>query len=317
MNIDYEAELKAIADAQKRQKQAELEQAKNTTVSAINTQQDTLLPTFQGQRQQASNQTQVAAKNFAEYLAQRGQTNAGIGRQAERSRMNMLGNTISGINTQETTALKGFADKRAETETGYQNNLNSAYNDIDTNYMSNLYNARQEEQARQERLKQQEFDNAMSMRNYNLSARKAQEKENTLPEGMTFAQNGTAYQVLNGKVVPIEYAVKSTKTDAFGTKTTQYENQKQYDFNRQGYFMAGQKSDVTYKDNGATKTYEMWQKDGQPYIIRKNVPVPYVNGLTTKVADYLISNPSPTEKTIKDAKLSNSELDALRKIIGG
>ena len=265
MNIDYETELKAIADAQKRQKQADLEAAKSSTLNTIEQQQGTLIPTYQTQRQQANVSSQIGAKNFAEYLARRGQTNQGIAAQAELSRGNVLGNTISGINTQETTALKDFANQRTAAETGYQTNLNSAYNDINTNYMSNLLNARQQEQARQDQLKQQAFSNAMAIKNYNLSARTRE--DNSLPEGMTFAQNGTAYQVLNGKVIPIDYAVKTT--------TKQYVNQKQYDYNRQGFWLQPQAPKITF---GTKKAYNMtpWlnQYDNKQYIIAEDIPLP-------------------------------------------
>jgi hypothetical protein len=176
--MNYEEELKAIAEAQKRQKKSELDIIKQQDLQAVDTQQNQLMPTFQQQKNQANVQSELRAKNFGEFLARRGQARAGISAVGEMSRLNTLGNTISGINTQETQALQNFANQRNQIQNAYTGNLTSAYNAIDTNLANNLYNEKQRQDEMAQRVAQQQFENQMALRNYNLSASKAYQSQN-------------------------------------------------------------------------------------------------------------------------------------------
>jgi hypothetical protein len=160
-NTEY---LKSLAEAAKRAKQTELEQAKAAALKKIETEKSTAMPEYTKQKQQASVQSQLGAKNLAEYWANRGQTNAGISAQAELSRNNTLTKSIGDITTSENKALQGYNDQIADTETTYQNNLTSANNTIDTELATNLYN---------ERVRQQEAAEAERIRLANIAADRA------------------------------------------------------------------------------------------------------------------------------------------------
>jgi len=125
------------------------------------------MPQFTKQKQQASVQSQLGAKNFAEFLAQRGQTRAGLATQGELSRQNVLGRQIGEIGTAENQAVQQFGQQRADIETQYQQNLTSAYGDIESQLRQNLYNEklRKEQQAREDAQRKQSFQQEVYLRN--------------------------------------------------------------------------------------------------------------------------------------------------------
>ncbi len=145
--MDNTQYLKDIAEAEKRAKQTELEQAKAKALGEVDKTQATTMPTFTKQKQQTNTNSQIGAKNLAEYWANRGQNNAGvmpsgIALQAEMSRENVLGRDLGTINTNETQALTGFNDARTGINTDFSNNLINTNNLIDNSLNTNLYNER-------------------------------------------------------------------------------------------------------------------------------------------------------------------------------
>lgn len=164
-NTEY---LKQLADTEKKNKQIELEQAKAEALKTIGQQEATTMPTFTAKKQQASVQSQLGAKNLAEYWANRGQTNAGISAQAEMSRGNTLGNTLSDIGQSENAQQLAFNQARDTAQTSYQNNMTNFNNQIDQELTTNLYNDKLAQQEAQTKAQQQAFENEMKVRNYNL-----------------------------------------------------------------------------------------------------------------------------------------------------
>ena len=175
-NTEY---LKQLAETEKKNKQIELEQAKAAALKSIEQEQATTMPTFTAKKQQASVQSQLGAKNLAEYWANRGQTQAGISQQAELSRQNVLGSTLGSIGQAEMAQQQAFQQQQQEAETSYQNQLTNFSNEVDQELTTNLYKdkiAQQEAAAEQEqyqqKLAQQDFENQLALAKYNLSANK-------------------------------------------------------------------------------------------------------------------------------------------------
>lgn len=137
---DNEKYLKELAETDKKNKQTQLDQERANALLDIQRTQETTMPQFTQQKQQASVQSQIGAKNFAEYWANRGQANAGITPAYEMSRQNALANQIGGITTNENTAMTGFNQQRADVGTNYTNALTNATNEINANLTTNLYN---------------------------------------------------------------------------------------------------------------------------------------------------------------------------------
>jgi len=147
--MDNTQYLKDLADAEKRAKQTELQQAKESSLLAIEQEKAKTMPTFTANKQATNVASQVGAKNLAEFWAQRGQTNAGINAQAEMSNQNVLGRDIGAINKQEQQAVVDYGNQSLAANTLYQNNLLNANNTIDQNLTTNLYNDRAAQQAAQ------------------------------------------------------------------------------------------------------------------------------------------------------------------------
>jgi hypothetical protein len=140
--MDNTQYLKDLAEAEKRNKQIELEQTRVAALKQLEDEKAKTLPTFQKQRESASNQSIIGAKNFAEFLANRGQTSHGIATQAELSRNNVLNRTTGEINTNESDYLTTYGNNVNNTNTNYANELIKARNTIDQDLATNLYNER-------------------------------------------------------------------------------------------------------------------------------------------------------------------------------
>jgi len=184
-NTEY---LKQLADAEKKNKQIELEQAKAEALKTIGQQEATTMPTFTAKKQQANVQSQLGAKNLAEYWANRGQTNAGISAQSELSRGNVLGNTLQGIGQAEMAQQQSFNQARDTVGTEYQNQFTNFSNQVDQELTSNLYQDRVAQQEAATKAAQQAFENQLAVAKYNLSVSNA-DKSSTSKTPLTKAGN--------------------------------------------------------------------------------------------------------------------------------
>jgi len=169
-NTEY---LTQLAEQEKKNKQIELEQTKAAALQSIEQQRSTTMPKFTAQKQQASVQSQLGAKNLAEFWANRGQTQQGISQQAELSRQNTLGSTLQGIGANEAQAEQGFANQIGATETNIQNQLTNFNNQVDTELSSNLYKDQLAQQEAMAKAQQQDFENQLAIAKFNLSASKS------------------------------------------------------------------------------------------------------------------------------------------------
>lgn len=254
--MNNEEYLKQLADAQKQQKQVELEQQKAAALKSIEQEQAVTMPTYTTQKQQASVQSQLGAKNLAEFWANRGQTQAGISQQAELSRQNTLAGSLGTIATNEQSALQNFASQKGTAETNYQSGLTSASNEIDTNLATNLYN---------EKVRQQQIAEAERIRLANIKAEKQmaaykaylENKQSTTPaDGTVEVVNGVVYTWVNGK--------KTKQTYEKDAITGETKNKKLEKWNKSGYGLTNYDSGIKYKDN---QNYKLWTKDGNYYLI--------------------------------------------------
>lgn len=266
--MNYENEIKALADAQKKVKQQELEAAKNSTLTTIQQEQNTLMPTYEKKRQDANVQSQLGARNFAEFFARRGQTNAGISRQAEASRMNTLGNTINDINTQENQSLQNFSNQRMNAETNYQNNLADAYGNIGLDLQKNLY----DEKVRQDELRAKNAE----PKNYSNTTIPYQSVLNAIPSGnkMVFNLADGSKLTLDKGINPFTGTINKdlyTKDDVTGKLV----------YDPSNAFSGGyQPNNYTVETNATTKSNKT---AGQNYKVSKTGAVVGYNGQNQNV----------------------------------
>lgn len=291
--------LKELADAEKRRKQTEIEQAKAEALRSYQTQEAEARPQFQQQRQTASTQSQINAKNLAEFWARRGQTNQGITAQAELSRQNTLAGNLGDITTNENTFIKQLQNQADTTTRNLDYQLQDAYSGIDNDLNTNLYNEKlrqqqaeaqrqqalaeeqryQQEMAykqQQDKIKQQQWATEFSYKQQQDAMDRYADGGGgggsyTLPNGQVVKQdfmvkNGTPYQLVNKKWVAITYP----KDKETGQTLPEY--QKLEKWNKAGYQLTNEKSNIPYGDGKDTFSY--WMKDGVPYVIIGEQPIP-------------------------------------------
>jgi hypothetical protein len=266
---DYTEYLKSLAATQKQTKAQELEMAKQQALTTVEQEKARVMPTFQAQRQQASTQSQLGAKNFAEYLASRGQTGAGISAQAEMSRQNALAGQIGTIGTNEANTLQQYANQVGNIGQQYQTGLQSAYGDIDTDLAKNLYNEKIRVEQETYNRKQQEFENQMTIKNYNRlvssggsgGGSKSKNKQEYAEGSVKLVQN-VPYTYIQDKNGKWGWQKKTYTKDEYGNIA----EQKQLKWNKKGYGMTPYTIETS---NGKRSyTYSIWTKNDKSYLIK-------------------------------------------------
>jgi hypothetical protein len=283
--MDTEAYLKQLAEQQKANKKAELEQTKQDALMEISKEESQIVPAYAKQKQSANVQSQIAAKNFAEYLSNRGQTSQGIATQYEMSRQNTLGNTLSYINTAENQATQNIADKRSITEKNYADNLTNYNNQLDLQLTQNIANAKAAEQEALAKQQQQDFENQMAIAKYNLSVNKANKSgspKQNIPTGTQALIGGKAKYWDGKKWNDIDYGATTKKVSTKdGLKTitenvTTYDRAKQQKWNQKDYWMIpGSANQVQITIGGKQKTRQLWENrsSGTYSIIINDNPI--------------------------------------------
>lgn len=318
---DYTAEIERLYQEQEALKRNELEAQKQQALTQVEREQAKVMPTYTAAKQQANVQSQLGAKNLAEYWANRGQANAGITPQSEMSRQNVLAGQLGQIGQQEQQALTGFGEQRTDISTQYGSQLASELGQISGAKSTALYNeklrqdqARAEQEAAQIKAQQdaekEAWNRQMDIKKYNLSvynANKDAAKDNNVI-GSVRTVNGQV-QVWDGK----KWGKAIYNIDPISKQVT---NIKTQTWNKKGYGLTGSTIQVNAGDK--VKTYGIWVKDNQPYIIRNETPIPYVDGLNDKLIELIGKNKGnlSTDK-INKAKLTGQELTILKSVLGG
>lgn len=137
-------EINSLYDTQKQGQIAQLEAARNRSISSLNAEKATIQPQYYQQRNNAATASQIGAKNFSEYMAARGGS-TGASAQAEISRQSALQGTIGGLRKQEQSAYDDIARRMSDVEFDYQTGLTSANSTSDMARLQALIEARQRE----------------------------------------------------------------------------------------------------------------------------------------------------------------------------
>lgn len=136
----YKQDLDRLAEAQRQAQVDQLKAARTKALANLDAQEQTIKPYYQNARNQASASSQQGARNFAEYLANRGLTNSGAAAQGEINRLSALNNNLGNLNTAEANAFRDIANQRTQVENDYVAGLANANNAITQNYYNNLLN---------------------------------------------------------------------------------------------------------------------------------------------------------------------------------
>ena len=155
-------ELKLLKDAQDRAAFDKIEAAKQQKLNENAMAKSAIAPQYQDKRFQTNTQSQVKAKNFAEFMAQRNQTNAGIAAQAEMSRQNVDARNIGDINNMEQSAIAQNQQQEFDINNTASNQLQEAYNTNNVNYgkdiiAMNKYNQEQAYKRERDKISDNQF----------------------------------------------------------------------------------------------------------------------------------------------------------------
>ena len=136
----YQSDLDKLTKAQRQAQVDALKAARTKALANLNAQEQEIKPQYQNARNLTSASSQQGARNFAEYLANRGLANSGAAAQAEINRQSSLINNLGNINTAEANALRDIANQRTGIENQYVADLANANNQITNDYYKNLLN---------------------------------------------------------------------------------------------------------------------------------------------------------------------------------
>lgn len=169
------AEIKALGEAQKKAEQVGLQTAQKKSLEELAKTKSEIAPEYLKKRATVDIGSQVAAKNFAEYLAQRGQNTAtgisGTGAQAALTTGAVRQGGMTNLAAGEAGAQAENLRQVGQTNVAYQQGLQQSAAKIGATTMQNLiaaqqqYNAQKIAQENADRIfiaqqKQQALDNA-------------------------------------------------------------------------------------------------------------------------------------------------------------
>ena len=139
--------IKALATTQKAAALAGLSSAHDKNLSDLSAANGKIEPAYYNQRNATSTDSQLAAKNFAEYLAQHGENNAngisGTNAQSDISNNVALQGNLGSLATSEAGAYADNAKQVGDTNVAYNNDIASSNANIDATSMASLIQAQQ------------------------------------------------------------------------------------------------------------------------------------------------------------------------------
>ena len=168
---DLSEYLEELYAAQRRQTLANLNNAYQQNVNAINRAGEGVDARYQNARNQAAGASELAARNFAEYAAASG-LNSGAGGQAELARNVTLQNNLNDINTAEAEVYAELELQLSNAETEYNNAIAQAEASNDFALAESLY--QEKVRVQQELVNQQMQQYQMDLQNRQLAFQQQQ-----------------------------------------------------------------------------------------------------------------------------------------------
>ena len=146
---EIQRQYQLAAEAQKEALKAQLQYKKDEALKAALTNKESNVSNLQQTQEQQTKQydtqkvsanvsNEIASRNFAEYLANRGLSNSGAGVQADINRSGNLQNRLSGINYNENMMANEIAKKIQEANANYFKTQEQAGNLYNTELQSGI-----------------------------------------------------------------------------------------------------------------------------------------------------------------------------------
>lgn len=178
MAYDPLADIEALRQQQKQQAYSNLESAKNNSLGQLNQEKAAIQPKYYKSRNEAGTQSQLQAKNFAEYMANRGLTSSGTAAQAELTRNVGLQGAISDLKTAENQEYGDISRRESDVNNNFNSNVASAYSGIDSDVNQRII-AYKTQLAQEERQREYEKQQAELAYQRQLSLAKARKSSSS------------------------------------------------------------------------------------------------------------------------------------------
>jgi hypothetical protein len=140
---DPTADIQALKNAQINASISALDKARQSSLSNLDQQKSEVEPRYYQSRNSASTQSQLGAKSFAEYLANRGLTNSGSSTGFEQNRIIDLQGALTGFKNAQNKEYSDIARNVTNTNNAFESDKASAIAGAEANALNQLIAAKQ------------------------------------------------------------------------------------------------------------------------------------------------------------------------------
>jgi len=127
---DLTSEINALYAAQKQTRLTSLAKARDLAMSGLSAEQSKLAPQFYNARNSTQAQSDISARNFAQYMAARGSSGGGAAAQARISSDGALQGQLGALKGQELTANADISRRMSDVNTSSANDAYAAESDL-------------------------------------------------------------------------------------------------------------------------------------------------------------------------------------------
>lgn len=163
---EYEQNLSELKKVQEDRVKQNIEAQRTEAQNLLKQEEEKIAPAYQKARTGVTTASKIQAKNIAEFLANRGQSKSGIASELEMRRESKLSGNITGLQTEEATAIKDIARKGTEINTALDRDLADKYAGIQSTYLADILKKRDEERIYQDRLAEQRRAEEFAQKQY-------------------------------------------------------------------------------------------------------------------------------------------------------
>jgi hypothetical protein len=136
-----------MAQASEQARMAQLESSKKANLANLDTERTKIQPMYYDKRNQTAALAQQQARNFAEFMAQRGGVSSGANMQATLSNMGAMQGNIGALQRQEAQDISDIERRRQLIEGGFIDQANQIKADSESAKMKMLYEDAQNKQS--------------------------------------------------------------------------------------------------------------------------------------------------------------------------
>jgi hypothetical protein len=142
-------DINKMKDYQKQAGIADLQKARDSSLSNLGAEQKLIQPQYYKAREQASTASQLGSKNLAEFMANRGQASAGASVQGELNRNFTMGKQLGDLQTGELNANNDINRRTTDLNNGYNSDVASSNANVEANGLQAMIQANQTANAQQ------------------------------------------------------------------------------------------------------------------------------------------------------------------------